>query len=151
MENGKWTDELIKIDILMENTAMLNKPKKNKNIYKGFELTANAVKFNGKPLPQDRWCLSREKGVVLCDAQDAEFDHNFDKYNYDLSSVKLNSTEESEYNRLKVLQAKVEQSFADGEWTFKSTSSWEQDLDGPSKSVWERWEHPIYGIVEKVC
>lgn len=116
--------------------------------YKGYTLTSNAVLKNGKKLPQDRWCLSDEYGVILCDEDDADFDPNFEG-NYDLSGIELTPAEEAEYQKRLPLQRRVEESFKNGEWEFKITSSWEQDLGSPTRTTWERWEHPEFGIVTK--
>jgi hypothetical protein len=116
--------------------------------YKNYELTANSVLKDGKELPQDRWYLSKEMGVMLCDQDDADFDPNFEG-DYDLSAVRMTASEQKEYEKLLPIQQRVEESFKNGEWEFKSTSSWEQDLGSPTKRTWERWEHPEFGVVTK--
>ena len=137
----KWMDELLKIDVQLEKAG---DKKMTKSLqYKGFKLTANAVSYKGKKLPEERWSLSRGLGVILL----AEGGNDFNPV-LDLSHVKLTSEEEKEYQQKLVIQHKIEQSFANNEWVFKRSTSVEQDIYGTRTTAYDRWEHPTYGIVE---
>ena len=136
----KWMDELLKIDVELE----AGDKKMTKSLqYKGFKLTANAVSYKGKKLPEERWSLSRGLGVIFL----AEGGNDFNPV-LDLSHVKLTSEEEKEYQQKLVVQHKIEQSFAANEWRFKRSTSVEQDIYGNRVTAYDRWEHPTYGIVE---
>lgn len=115
---------------------------KAKIAYKGYELTANAVIKGGKKLPQERYYVSKSLGVCLLDEKERNFEIKTQ------NTASLTPEEEIEYQRLLVIQAKVEKSYADGEWKFRRTSRTEQDIYGPTTTTYERWEHPTYGIVE---
>lgn len=151
----RWVDELMEIDAQLEQQEqellqidwkLENKTevKQMTNTYKGYKLLLSKVTFNGETLPQDRWILCTELGVVLLDNDGSEFE----TAEYE-SKITLTLAEEKEYQNILEIQRKVEKSFADGEWKFRRTSHTEQDIYGARTTVWRRWEHPTYGIVEE--
>lgn len=152
----RWVDELMEIDLQLEQQEQEEQRQEQETktmskavTYKGYQLKSSGVYFDGKLLPQDKWCLSKKSGVVLLDEKDADFDPNFE-LGYDLSGISLTVAEEKQYKNLLPLQRRVEESIKNNEWQYKCNTSTQQDIyGGPTTTVYTRWEHPEFGVFEE--